>query len=66
MFLLGIFVGVFVSFIVFLIIFKSSEVGWLITDFSLDSDQPFFLELCRDVNKVIHKKFIILKAKSQK
>lgn len=55
-------VGIMIGFIVATMAIRARKVGSLIVDFTNPmNDQPFLLELNKDVNHVYKKKYITLK-----
>lgn len=61
MFLLGLLVGLIMALIAVIVIFVIINRGYLIVDFSMDSEQPFLLEITTTVDEVYKSKWVLLR-----
>lgn len=63
---IGIIVGIVIGAVATCLIFGAFSVGSLRVDHSIPEDEPYlFLELTRNVNTILKKKFVVLKVRAE-
>lgn len=63
---IGIIVGIIIGAVATCLIFGAFSVGSLRVDHSIPEDEPYlFLELTRNVNTILKKKFVVLKVRAE-